>query len=116
MNTIGDYGRLNIDFLKNELYNKNQEVRGMKSIVVTLRVDEDLKKQADSLFNDLGMSLSTAFNVFLKQSVREQQIPFLISRNVPNATTQAAMEAAENDEEMFGPFDSIEALKEALNA
>lgn len=88
----------------------------MKSVNVTFRVDEDLKKQADALFSDLGMSLSTAFNIFLKQSVREQRMPFVISRNVPNAVTQAAMEAAENDEEMYGPFDSIEALKEALNA
>lgn len=88
----------------------------MKSVNVTIRVDEELKKQADSLFNDLGMNLSTAFNIFLKQSVREQGMPFVISKNVPNAVTQAAMEAAENDEDMYGPFDSIDALREALNA
>lgn len=88
----------------------------MKSVNVTIRVDENLKKQADSLFDDLGMSLSTAFNIFLRQSVREQQMPFMISRNVPNAVTEAAMQAAENDEDMYGPFDGIEALKEALNA
>lgn len=88
----------------------------MKNVNVTVRVDEELKRQADSLFNELGMSLSTAFNIFLKQSVREQRMPFVISRNMPNAVTQAAMEAAENDEDMYGPFDSIEALKEALNA
>lgn len=88
----------------------------MKSVNVTIRVDEELKKQADSLFNDLGMNLSTAFNIFLKQSVREQGMPFVISKNVPNAVTQAAMEAAENDEDMYGPFDSVDALREALNA
>lgn len=88
----------------------------MKSVNVTIRVDEELKKQADSLFNDLGMNLSTAFNIFLKQSVREQGMPFVISKNVPNVVTQAAMEAAENDEDMYGPFDSIDALREALNA
>lgn len=88
----------------------------MKSVNVTFRVEEDLKAQADSLFADLGMSLSTAFNIFLRQSVREQQIPFVISRNVPNAVTRAAMEAAENDEDMYGPFDSVESLMEALNA
>ena len=88
----------------------------MKSVNVTIRVDEELKKQADSLFNDLGMNLSTAFNIFLKQSVREQGMPFVISKNVPNAATQAAMEAAENDEDMYGPFDSVDALREALNA
>ena len=88
----------------------------MKSVNVTFRVDEELKAQADQLFADLGMSLSTAFNVFLRQSVREQQIPFAISRNVPNAVTRAAMEAAENNEEIYGPFDSVSELMEALNA
>lgn len=72
--------------------------------------------QADSLFADLGMSLSTAFNIFLRQSVREQRMPFVISRNVPNTVTQAAMESAENNEDMYGPYDSVEAMMEALNA
>lgn len=86
----------------------------MKGVNITVRVDEDLKKQADSLFNELGMSLSTAFNVFLRQSVREQQMPFVISKNVPNAVTRSAMEAAASDVDMYGPFDSIEALKRIL--
>ena len=70
----------------------------MKSVNVTFGVDENLKAQADALFADLGMSLSTAFNIFLRQSVREQQIPFSISRNIPNAVTLAAMDSAENEE------------------
>lgn len=88
----------------------------MKSVNVTFRVDENLKAQADTLFAELGMSLSTAFNIFLRQSVREQRIPFAISKNVPNAVTLAAMEAAENDEDIYGPFDSVDSLMEALNA
>lgn len=88
----------------------------MSTVNVTFRVDNDLKKQADALFSDLGMSLSTAFNIFLRQSVREQQIPFAVSKNVPNAVTLAAMEAAENEEDMYGPFESVSDLMEALNA
>ena len=78
-------------------------------------IDDELKAQADALFEELGMSLSTAFNIFLRQSVREQQLPFCVTKNVPNSLTLAAMEAAENDE-VFGPFDDISALMEALNA
>lgn len=88
----------------------------MKSVDITFRVEEDLKAQAELLFADLGMSLSTAFNIFLRQSIREQQIPFAISKNVPNAVTQAAMESAEQNKDLYGPFDSVEALMEALNA
>ncbi len=56
----------------------------MSNINVTIRMDEDLKKQADVLFNDLGFSLSTAFNIFVRQAVREQSIPFVISKNQPS--------------------------------
>lgn len=56
----------------------------MSNINVTIRIDEDLKKQADELFNDLGFSLSTAFNIFVRQAVREQSIPFVISKNQSN--------------------------------
>ena len=88
----------------------------MKNVNVTLRVDEDLKKQADTLFYDLGMNMSTAFNIFLRQSVREQQIPFQVSRNVPNPVTLAAMDAAEKGEDLYGPYDSVSELMEALDA
>ena len=88
----------------------------MKTVNVTFRVDDELKSQADALFSELGMSLSTAFNIFLRQSVREQQLPFSVTKNIPNAVTVAAMEAAERDEDMYGPFDSVSALMEALNA
>ena len=84
----------------------------MKSVNVTFRVDEELKTQADSLFAELGMSLSTAFNIFLRQSVREQQMPFMISKNIPNAVAIAAVETAENGEDMYGSFDSADSLME----
>lgn len=88
----------------------------MKSVNVTFCVDENLKAQADALFAELGMSLSTALNIFLWQSMREQKIPFTISKNVPNAVTLATMEADERDEDVNGPFDSVDSLMEALNA
>ena len=88
----------------------------MKNVNVTLRVDEDLKKQADTLFSELGLNLTTAFNIFLRQSVREQQIPFKVTKNVPNAVTLAAMDASEKGEDLYGPYDSISDLMEALNA
>ena len=79
-------------------------------------MDEDLKKQAETLFSELGLNLTTAFNIFLRQSVREQQIPFKVSRNVPNAVTLAAMDASEKGEDLYGPYDSVSDLMEALNA
>lgn len=58
---------------------------------VSFRIDSDLKAQADSLFSALGMNMTTAFNIFLRQSVREGCIPFDITINTPNPETIAAM-------------------------
>ena len=62
---------------------------------ISIRMDTDLKTQADALFAELGMNLTTAFNVFVRQSLREGKIPFEISLNQPNKETIAAMLEAE---------------------
>ncbi len=49
---------------------------------VTIRMDSDLKKEAEVLFEDLGMNMTTAFTIFVKQAVREQSIPFNITKDV----------------------------------
>lgn len=53
----------------------------MATTNISIRVDKELKKQADSLFNELGLNMSTAFNIFIRQAVREGKIPFDISLN-----------------------------------
>mgnify|MGYP002730140476 CR=1 FL=1 len=45
-----------------------------------INIDSELKKSAQELYSDLGLDLSTAVNLFLKQSLREQKIPFEIKR------------------------------------
>lgn len=62
---------------------------------ISIRMDADLKAQADALFAELGMNLSTAFNIFVRQSLREGRIPFDISLNYPNERMIAAMLEAE---------------------
>ncbi len=62
---------------------------------ISIRMDADLKAQADALFAELGMNLSTAFNIFVRQSLREGRIPFDISLSKPNKETIAAMLEAE---------------------
>ena len=62
---------------------------------ISIRMDSDLKAQADRLFGELGMNLTTAFNIFVRQSLREGRIPFDISLNQPNSETVATMLEAE---------------------
>ena len=62
---------------------------------VSFRMDTELKAQAEALFSELGMNLSTAFNIFVRQSLREGGIPFAIKLEEPNKETIAAMLEAE---------------------
>lgn len=82
---------------------------------VSFRIDSTLKNQADKLFSELGMNMTTAFNIFLRQSVREGCIPFDITINTPNAETVAALlEAKEllNRPDIKRYSDVEEALRE----
>ena len=49
-----------------------------ETINVTIRLDRELKEQAERMFSDFGMNLSTAFNIFVRQSLRQRKIPFEI--------------------------------------
>lgn len=62
---------------------------------IRIRMDLSLKAQAERLFWELGMNLTTAFNIFVRQSLREGRIPFDISLNMPNNETVFAMLEAE---------------------
>ena len=55
----------------------------MAKVSTNISLDEDLKKEAQELFGELGMDLTTAVTVFLKQSVREGRIPFSIHKYKP---------------------------------
>lgn len=62
---------------------------------ISIRMDAELKTQADALFNELGMNITTAFTIFVRQALREGRIPFDISLNQPNRETLAALLEAE---------------------
>lgn len=66
-------------------------------VSTNINIDSELKKSAQELYSDLGLDLSTAVNLFLKQSLREQKIPFEIKR--------------ESEEEGF--FDTLKSFKKS---
>lgn len=83
---------------------------------LTLRMEPELKAQAAALFKSLGMDLSTATGIFYRQALRCHGLPFEVKIDPPNELTYAAMAAAERDEDLYGPFDSVAELMESLNA
>lgn len=85
---------------------------------ISIRMDSNLKAQADKFFAELGMNLSTAFNIFVRQSLREGKIPFEISLYTPNNETIAAIIEAEritNDPSVKG-YDDLDELFADLKA
>lgn len=89
----------------------------MAQTSINIRMDEELKRQFDSLCNDMGMTMTTAMTIFAKKVVRENKIPFEITGSKANAET---LEALAEMEDMIHKgtgqeFHSVTELFEDLN-
>lgn len=80
----------------------------------SVRMDSDIKKQCEAMYGELGINLTTAINVFLRQSIRVGGFPFDVRMEKPNKETIAAMLEAERitrDSSVKRYSDVEEALK-----
>ena len=88
----------------------------MSKTTANISIDLEVKVQAQKLFAELGMDLSTAVNIFLRQAIRDRSFPFTITCATPNSVTLQAMKDAEEGTNLAGPFDSVDELLEELDA
>ena len=51
----------------------------MAQTLINFRIDEETKKEMEQVCNELGMTMSTALNIFIKKMTREKRIPFEVS-------------------------------------
>lgn len=83
-----------------------------------IKIDENLKKQSQELFADMGLDMTTAVNIFLRQAVKEQAIPFRIGESLPKVETlEALAEVAEmkkSPEKHKGYTDVDQMMKDLL--
>ena len=89
----------------------------MAKVSTNISLDPGLKKSAQELFADLGMDLTTAITIFLKQSVREQAFPFVIRREVPNMETKNALAEypeMKNNKSKYPRYDSFDDMLMAV--
>lgn len=90
----------------------------MAKIATTLSIDADVKSKVQALYSELGLDLSTAVNMFFRQCLYENGIPFALKREIPNEITRGAM--AEGDALLSDPnakrYSSIEELFVDLEA
>lgn len=68
----------------------------MATVNMSIRLDTELKKQADTMLSDMGLNMTTAMNIFLRQVVRQGRIPFEIATDIPNAETLAAIQEVDD--------------------
>ena len=74
-----------IPFRISKMTNSNEKISN-ETTAYSVRLDPDLKEEAIELFSQLGLTLSSAVNVFLRQSLREQGIPFIVTMDNPFIT------------------------------
>lgn len=90
----------------------------MATVPTQIRIDETVKAQATSLFNDLGMDMSSAVNIFLRQCLLRGGLPFTVE--VPNysqKTLEALAEAKRiSRDKTIASYDNLADLKKALEA
>lgn len=82
---------------------------------LNIRIDKSVKENSEKVFEDLGLNMTTAINMFLRQVIRVNGIPFEIKGNTPNQETIEAMEESirlANDNTKG--YSNIEDLKKAL--
>lgn len=87
----------------------------MSTTNINVRVDSALKKEAEALFNDLGLSMSSAINMFLRSAINHDGIPFEVKRQAPNAETKAALDEYEEMKKNPGNYKRYETFDEVLN-
>ena len=76
----------------------------MATTNINVRVDSALKQEAEILFKDLGLNMSSAITMFLRSAVSHDGIPFEVKRMTPNTETKAALaegEEIEKSERIF---------------
>ena len=87
----------------------------MATTNINVRVDSELKSQAESLFSDLGMNMSTAIVMFLKSAVSHDGLPFEVKRAVPNSETRAALAEYEQMKRNPKAYKRYDSFDDALN-
>ena len=87
----------------------------MATTNINVRVDSALKQEAEALFNDLGLNMSSAITMFLRSAVNHNGIPFEIRRPTPNAETRAALNEYEEMKKNPERYKRYESFDEILN-
>ena len=88
----------------------------MSTTNLNIRTDKDVKEKAEKIFNELGLNMTSAVNIFLRTAIRERGIPFELNLDVPNEKTIAAIEEGRKmvSDPSSPRYSNIDELRDAL--
>ncbi|MFI3237938.1 MAG: type II toxin-antitoxin system RelB/DinJ family antitoxin [Lachnospiraceae bacterium] len=89
----------------------------MANVSTNIRIDDEIKKKAAAIFAELGMDMSTAVNIFLRQTIRYNGIPFELKIDNPNEETLEAIrevEAMKKDPTLSKSYTDVDLMMEEL--
>ncbi|WP_270782093.1 type II toxin-antitoxin system RelB/DinJ family antitoxin [Ligilactobacillus ruminis] len=88
----------------------------MSTTNLNIRTDKDVKEKAEKIFNELGLNMTSAVNIFLRTAIRERGIPFELKLDVPNEKTIAAIEEGRKmvSDPSSPRYSNIDELRDAL--
>lgn len=87
----------------------------MATANLNICIDSALKQEAETLFDELGLTMSSAITVFLRSAVNYNGLPFELRRFVPNAETKAALDEYEEMKKNPGSYKRYESFDEVLD-
>lgn len=88
----------------------------MSTTNLNIRTDKDVKEKAEKIFNELGLNMTSAVNIFLRTAIRERGIPFELKLDEPNEATIAAIEEGRKmaSDPSSPRYANIDELRDAL--
>ncbi|MDG7979323.1 type II toxin-antitoxin system RelB/DinJ family antitoxin [Streptococcus pneumoniae] len=87
----------------------------MSKMSISIRLDSEVKEQAQQVFSNLGMDMTTAINIFLRQAIQYQGLPFDVRLDENRKLLQALTDLDQN-RNMSQSFESVSELMEDLRA
>ena len=87
----------------------------MSKTSMSIRLDSEVKEQAQQVFNHLGMDMTTAINIFLRQAIQYQGLPFYVKIDENRKLLQVVTDVEQN-RNMSQSFESVSDLMEDLRA
>ena len=87
----------------------------MSKTSMSVRLDSEVKEQAQQVFNSLGMDMTTAINIFLRQAIQYQGLPFDVRLDESRKLVEVLADLEQN-RNMSQSFGSVSDLMEDLRA